>query len=305
MAIGSEPQRIVWLEEDPRTRREGFPMDRPAFQPLGMAEIRIAGIDYLIDRYHAGTPVCATHLVYIPLSGAVQYDCGSIAGRLSTGNLLVAPARGPHWLILKSGKCEAAWFHLNDAPRWSELRSRGPVVRPVRNREAIASLMRLALQETTSSAFAAEQNLGHLCPLTINLLIRELDVGEPSARSAVAEQLDELWRCVNRHLSEPWTVDRMAKKCSMSAGHFHAQMQAVWNQTPQQMLTRLRMEHASTLLLGTGLTLDRIAEQVGYTSTFAFSNAFLRFSGKRPGEYRKAGTASAYGDDPKTPKLRR
>jgi len=57
--------------------------------------------------------------------------------------------------------------------------------------------------------------------------------------------------------------------------------------TPHQYLSLVRMQKASHFLSTTRKPLGVIAESVGYTSEAAFSSAFKKHSGIRPGEYRR------------------
>ncbi|EKF76043.1 helix-turn-helix domain-containing protein [Alcanivorax hongdengensis A-11-3] len=55
----------------------------------------------------------------------------------------------------------------------------------------------------------------------------------------------------------------------------------------QAILTHFRKENAVRLLLGTTLSLDQIAEQLGYSDQTNFSHAFRQWSGMTPGQFRK------------------
>ncbi|HPA20135.1 MAG TPA: AraC family transcriptional regulator [Verrucomicrobiae bacterium] len=281
------PQRVVWLKRDPRTRIEHFPPDRPATHALRAAGIRGVGIDHLVRSYHAGTPISETHLVYIPLSGSVEADCGRGVWKVAPGQKLIAPARGKHWVKMRGGRCDALWVHLGDVPRWQSLLDGGPRVERVQDLEALAHAAREGLSESTSTAFAAADNLAHHCAILVNLLGRELGVGGTGARMQLVERIDAMWRMVGARLGEPWDVGRLARESGVSHGYLHAVMNEVAGLTPMQMLALLRMEKAAALLLNTGLTVAVVAEQVGYGSPYAFSDTFLRYSGLRPGRYRR------------------
>ena len=54
-----------------------------------------------------------------------------------------------------------------------------------------------------------------------------------------------------------------------------------------QMVTRLRMQHAEQLLMRSDINLERIAEELGYTNSFALSKAFKRERGISPRHYRE------------------
>ncbi len=287
------PRRVVWLKRDPRTRIEQFPVEGPATHALRSAGIRWAGIDRLVRSYHAGTPVSETHLVYVPLTGSVGCECGRGVWRLEPGQKLVAPARGPHWIKLHRGRCDALWVHLCDVPRWRGLLEGGARIERVAEFGALAHAAREGLRESVSTAFGASENLAHYCGIFVNLLDRELGGGRSGARMQLVERVDALWRRVGEHLGERWDVGRLSAEAGMSAGYLHAVMNDVAGLTPMRMLTRLRMGHAAALLLNTGLTIEAVANQVGYESPYAFSDAFLRHSGLRPGQYRRRAAGPA------------
>ena len=57
------------------------------------------------------------------------------------------------------------------------------------------------------------------------------------------------------------------------------------------MLASYRVEEAKTILrteLGKKLTIEEIAEQVGYNSKSAFNTAFKKFALQTPSEYRES-----------------
>jgi AraC-like DNA-binding protein len=73
----------------------------------------------------------------------------------------------------------------------------------------------------------------------------------------------------------------------MSESAVYQQVVACHGLSPMQMVTQLRMERAKDLLLHSNHTLQAIAEAVGYQTSFAFSDAFLRYTGRRPGRFRR------------------
>ena len=61
-------------------------------------------------------------------------------------------------------------------------------------------------------------------------------------------------------------------------------------QPPVKYLTDCRMRRACSLLREQRCALKEIAGRTGYDSESAFSNAFKRWSGRSPGEWRKLQT---------------
>ncbi|WP_199549049.1 AraC family transcriptional regulator [Streptomyces sp. N35] len=86
----------------------------------------------------------------------------------------------------------------------------------------------------------------------------------------------------------PWTVESLARDVTMSRPVFARRFKELVGVAPLAYLARLRIDVAARLLRDTDERVGRIAEQVGYTSEFAFSRAFTRARGIAPGRYRRA-----------------
>lgn len=50
---------------------------------------------------------------------------------------------------------------------------------------------------------------------------------------------------------------------------------------------RVKMNHAAEELLNSSLSIQEIADQLGFTDAFTFSRAFKRIQGRSPREFRK------------------
>lgn len=86
---------------------------------------------------------------------------------------------------------------------------------------------------------------------------------------------------------EPWTVESLAARCHLSRAAF-ARLFAQHARTgPLELLTALRMELASRLLVLGEQDTASIGEAVGYRSEAAFNRAFARHAGMTPGRYRR------------------
>ena len=84
----------------------------------------------------------------------------------------------------------------------------------------------------------------------------------------------------------PWTVSGLAALAGESRSSFAAHFANVMKEPPMAYLSRWRMFRGRSLLRQTELGLAQIAEQLGYGSAAAFSQAFMREHGKAPGAYR-------------------
>ena len=89
--------------------------------------------------------------------------------------------------------------------------------------------------------------------------------------------------------AQQWTVEELGARAGLSRATFSRRFTALVGRPPLSYLTWWRMTVAARLLRESDAPLGTLAERVGYTSEFAFANAFKREYGIAPGKYRKQG----------------
>jgi AraC-like DNA-binding protein len=92
---------------------------------------------------------------------------------------------------------------------------------------------------------------------------------------------------IHRDPAEHWTVEDLAKVAGLSRTTFSRRFTTLVGQPPLTYLTWWRLNTGARLLQDGDATLAMIANQVGYSSEFAFANAFRREFGVAPGRYRR------------------
>jgi AraC-like DNA-binding protein len=83
-----------------------------------------------------------------------------------------------------------------------------------------------------------------------------------------------------------WSVESLARRVAQSRATFARRFAELVGESPVAYLTRWRMCLATKLLSETDLSLDEVAERVGYETAPAFSKAFSRSQGDAPGRFR-------------------
>jgi AraC-like DNA-binding protein len=101
------------------------------------------------------------------------------------------------------------------------------------------------------------------------------------------DRLRLLWGRVTAQLSDPWTLARLAREAGFSNEHLRRLCRRQLGRSPMHQITYLRMRRAAELLAATEHTIEAIARDVGYQNPFVFSNAFRKWIGWRPSEYRR------------------
>jgi len=93
---------------------------------------------------------------------------------------------------------------------------------------------------------------------------------------------------IHRSPERNWKVAELAAGAAMSRSAFFSRFRDLVGETPAEYLTRWRIHVASRYLRDDGLSASEAGRRVGYSTEAAFSNAFLRVMGVRPGAYKRA-----------------
>ncbi|HSW12660.1 MAG TPA: AraC family transcriptional regulator [Solimonas sp.] len=118
--------------------------------------------------------------------------------------------------------------------------------------------------------------------------ISELPEGSGNWLLALRDRaLSAALSAMHREPQRPWTVPELAEIASLSRSAFAERFNQVLGQPPLAYLTEHRMRLAAWQLRHGSQPVCRIAEQVGYNSETAFSQAFKRSHGVSPSGYRK------------------
>ena len=150
------------------------------------------------------------------------------------------------------------------------------------------------LVETDASGFVS----------TLQLLTREAaGEAEPAAMQALVTLLQThtrrlagehrvdgrlvcLWELVEADLGHAWNCCELAKVAATSEEHLRRLCRRHYQRSPMHYVAQLRMHRAGILLQASNEKVETIALQVGFTSPYAFSAAFKRWSGVPPVQFR-------------------
>ncbi len=92
---------------------------------------------------------------------------------------------------------------------------------------------------------------------------------------------------LDQHYAQSISLATLARVASLSPRQLSELFHRQFAMTPQQYQTDKRMRHAHQLLCNTTLSVQRIADQVGYQSLAAFSNRFRKHFGQPPRNVRQ------------------
>jgi len=209
------------------------------------------------------------HELIVVVSGASEIELAGTPLRLAVGDAAHYPPGWPHVERAVGGQLFELLFIGFEGP---PLTAEGAVVADRGGR--MRAMMRWLLDLPVDEPLA--QTLGRA-------------VLEERARCAAAPE-DELElhlrRWLRSHLSEPITVDAMAREVGLSRWHFTRRLSAATGLPPARYLERMRVEAAIGLLQASSLPLKAIAAEVGLRDPYHLSRVVKRVTGRAPGALR-------------------
>ena len=236
--------------------------------------------------------------------------------RVRSGDVILLPRGDPHHIsdagkrahaTVRAGASEhdapapepARWlcgtFTIGD-PQASHLLASLPAVIILRGArgqalEGLEVARRMLLFEMQSPSQGSAVMVARILDLLFIQILRGWAAGTDAEPNWLAGALDPqiglALRTIHRDPSRHWTVEGLARACSLSRSAFAARFVARVGKPPATYLAHVRLDAATDLLRDTSLPVTLIAENVGYTSEAAFSRAFKHRYGTPPVRWRQ------------------
>lgn len=118
-------------------------------------------------------------------------------------------------------------------------------------------------------------------------------LGFAARKKAVAEKKPPLWLVrvvekLNEEFTENFSTEELAAEAGVHPVHLAAVFRRFYNETMGEYIQKLRIEHASKLLLNKEIPLSEIAYESGFSDQSHFTRIFKRFAGITPGAFRNS-----------------
>jgi AraC-like DNA-binding protein len=134
--------------------------------------------------------------------------------------------------------------------------------------------------------------LNHLAPVMLLQMLRVYLAANKKDKNWLAAlsdpKLSKAIEAMHSDYQRSWSLEALARIAGMSRSGFALNFKKQVGLAPMDYLMNWRMQRAGELLRSTDQNIAAIANGVGYESESAFSIAFKRTIGCRPGSYRKA-----------------
>jgi len=232
---------------------------------------------------------------------ALRIDGDPRVERVSRGDAILLPRGDPHRISDAGAPASepARWlcgtFTIGD-PQASHLLASLPaaiILRGARGPalEGLEVARRMLLVEMQSPSQGSAVMVARILDLLFIQILRAWAAGPDAEPNWLAGALDPqiglALSAIHRDPGHCWTVEELARGCSLSRSAFAARFVARVGKPPASYLAHVRLEAAADLLRGTSLPVALIAENVGYTSEAAFSRAFRHRYGTPPARWRR------------------
>lgn len=105
--------------------------------------------------------------------------------------------------------------------------------------------------------------------------------------SYVGRSIAEAHNYMETHLSEKLTISVLSRKFSISPTSLKSGFRTMYGQPIHRWLMAQRMKRASDLIHSTNMTIQQIAQEVGYDGVSQFNTVFKQHYGQTPGQAKK------------------
>lgn len=177
-------------------------------------------------------------------------------------------------------------FYCFNSPDSALLLSLLPQIIIVKNEPRLTTLVNMVAEESSMQRPARHIVLEHLLELLLIEALRNNShrfKGTGLVNGMADERLSMILPMLHAHPEYSWTVAELAQHAAMSRSAFFTHFQQIMGMPPMEYLLAWRMTLAKNLLKT--LSVQQVAEKIGYSSTSAFSTAFSRYVGISPARY--------------------
>jgi|GEM_PF-1940826 len=255
------------------------------------------GIDRMIPKIFRverteQTPYCE---IFCILSGKGYLEYRGKTYQMHRNQLVVLTAHEAHKYVSDPGDpLGKVWleFYGADADRITKhiIEQQSPIVEGSIYSDVCAAICLIQQRLMISKYYQPSLEIYRvlLSFLKTTELVRPLELSEDNSTNFL---LVEAY--INAHMSEKITNEQLAAVCGVSVQYFIRLFREHYHDTPQEYIMKWRVQKAKFALMQTSLSVDSIAESLGFCNASHFIRRFAEQTGKTPIVFRKANQHAA------------
>lgn len=140
------------------------------------------------------------------------------------------------------------------------------------------------LIEAVEEALQIEEERTKVKTITRIADARLMDVQE---KPLAAGPVKQAMHYIDQHIEHPLSLKEVAEHVHLNPNYFSMLFKEQANMTFSEYVTRARLQEAKSLLIKTNLSIEEVAERVGYSTSKYFIKIFKEFEGITPSKYKK------------------
>ncbi len=153
---------------------------------------------------------------------------------------------------------------------------------------AIAALIRAIFVEMQHRSAHYRECVRGMAYALLFEIARFNDMGEgQSVGKSVSLQLGSAIEYVDKNYPNNFKIADLANECHMSETHFRRIFQEKMNMTPVEYVNFVRVRKACELIDKTDISMEDVAEKVGFVTPSTFNRNFRRIIGTSPYQWKK------------------
>lgn len=197
---------------------------------------------------------------------------------------------GPPDVRLRGG------YFVFDSPDAGLIVSLLPALLHIQGDPRLASLVSLFGEEARAQRPGRDLILTRLAEVLLVESLRSAEVSNAPPgllRGLADERISGALREIHGDPQHGWTAEELSRNAGLSRSAFFDRFTRAVGLRPMEYVTAWRMALAKDLLRRGHLSLDEVAERVGYGSASTFSTAFSRHAGQPPGRFAREALPAA------------
>lgn len=185
---------------------------------------------------------------------------------------------------------EISLFILNKKnSRYTLLKEKNGLFPRMGNPSRIPDTLRHLLYDSSLDLPSRQKMVEDGADIILNLLEYKIQEITGNLKNDLNIRFEELWNRVSLNPGRRWSNLELADAFGASYSHLIKLCRDLYKTTPGKMVWNRKMLTAASLLVeDRQMSIQNVAENVGYSDPFAFSTAFKRKYGVSPREYRKS-----------------
>ena len=239
------------------------------------------------DSYRVNRFNYSSYLMLVPMEGTLSCTLDGQTATVSPGSVLLLDCHIPHTYraVVPGTFCFLHFGGAMSAQLYRLINGRcGLVIASQEPERFIQSIHALLEARETGSEWDEYDVSGTVYRLLLSLLQAATD---SIAHGADQQMISPIIEYIANHLQKKISVDMLAARFGYSAGYLTRLFRRYTGCAPYQFILRTRLDHGKHLLATTGLSIQEIADQTGFSNLANFCCAFRKYAGMTPGAFRK------------------